>query len=236
MKSALIRMSNAAKQNAASRALEREVKDGIVLGMGTGSTVDYFITALGLRVQRERLSIKCVPSSLRTQSLCIKAGLRLTTLKEEPRLDLTVDGADEINSNLDLIKGGGGALTREKIIASASKRVAIIADESKLVKKLGEKRPVPVEILPFSLGYVETQLRKLRPRKLTLRMNAQGKDDPAITDNGNLLFDISLGAIKNPKRTSTELDAIPGVIENGIFPGIASIVYLGGARDVKILR
>ncbi len=228
-------MSNAAKQNAAARALEREVRDGTVLGVGTGSTVAHFIQALALRVQREQLNIACVPSSIHTQSLCIKAGLRLTTLEEEPHLDVTVDGADEIDSNLDLIKGGGGALTREKIIASASKRLAIIADESKLVKKLGEKHPIPIEVLPFSRGYVETQLRKLRPRKLDLRMSGQGKDGPVITDNGNLIFDLSLGALRDPKRTSIELDAIPGVVENGIFAGMTDIVYLGGAKEVRIL-
>ncbi len=229
-------MTNAAKQNAAARALKREVKDGIILGVGTGSTVAYFIQELALRVQREKLNLTCVPSSLQTQSLCINAGLKLTTLEEEPRLDVTVDGADEIDSKLDLIKGGGGALTREKILASASKRLAIIADESKLVKRLGEKHPIPIEVLPFSLGYVETQLRKLRPRGLSLRMSDEGKGGPVVTDNGNLIIDLFLGALKNPKDISTELDAIPGVIENGIFAGMTDIAYLGSTKGVRVLR
>ncbi len=229
-------MSNAAKQNAASRALEREIRDGMILGVGTGSTTAYFIQALGRRVQKEHLKITCIPSSIQTQRLCAKAGLKLAALVEEPHLDVTIDGADEIDSNLDLIKGGGGALTREKIIASASRRLAIIADDTKLVKKLGERHPIPVEVLPFALGYVETQLRKLRPRKLSLRMRGQRKDGPMITDNGNLILDITVRALKNPKRTSTELDAISGVVENGIFAGMTDVVYLGKAKSVRTLR
>jgi ribose 5-phosphate isomerase A len=232
----VVLMSSAAKQNAAARALEREVTDGMILGVGTGSTTAYFIQALARRVQKEQLNITCVPSSIYTQNLCIKAGLRLTTLDEEPRLDITVDGADEIDSTLNLIKGGGGALTREKIVASASKRLAIIADETKLVKKLGEKHPIPIEVLPFALGFVKTQLKRMRPREMKLRMNHQGKDAPVITDNGNLILDMSLGTIKEPKQTSAKLDAIPGVIENGIFAGMTDIVYLGAAKSVRILQ
>lgn len=236
MQKIVILMSNAAKQNAAARALDREVKDGMIVGIGTGSTATHFIQALAHRVQKEKLNITCVPSSIYTQSLCIKAGLRLATLEEEPRLDVTVDGADEIDSNLNLIKGRGGALTREKIVASASKRLAIIADESKLVKKLGQRHPVPIEVLPFAIGFVKTQLERLRPIELSVRMSHQGKDAPVITDNGNLILDMSLGSIKQPKRTSAELDAIPGVIENGIFAGMTDIVYLGAPKGVRILQ
>ncbi len=229
-------MSDAAKRNAAAQALRREVKDGTILGVGTGSTVAHFIHELGRRVRSERLNITCIPTSIRTQTLCINAGLKLVSLEEEPRLDVTIDGADEIDSDLNLIKGGGGALTREKILASASKRLAIIADETKLVKRLGEKHPVPIEVLPFALGFVETQVKKLRPRKLTLRMDGQGKDGPVITDNGNLILDVSLGAIKDPLGISTYLDSIPGVVENGIFAGLADVVYLGGTKGVRILQ
>ena len=229
-------MSNVAKQNAAARALQREVKEGAILGVGTGSTAAYFIELLGKRVRNEQLRVRCVPSSIGTQSLCEKAGLTIATLAEEPRLDVTVDGADEIDSNLDLIKGGGGALTREKIIASASKRLAIIADETKLVKKLGEKHPVPIEVLPFALGYVETELRKLHPRKLNLRASGDGRGGPAMTDNGNFILDMKMKSLKHPKRTSTELDSIPGVVENGIFAGMTDVVYLGKAKSVTILR
>ncbi len=228
-------MSNAAKRNAALQALRKEIKSSLILGVGSGTTVSYFIEELGSHVRKEGLDIVCVPSSLHTHSLCVKAGLRLVTLAEEPRLDLTVDGADEIDSELNLIKGGGGALTREKILASASKRFAVIADESKLVRRLGEKHPVPVEVLPFALGFVETQLRKFRPSKMTLRRSGGGKNGPVITDNGNMIIDLSLGPLRAPARISTDLRSIPGIVENGIFAGMADIVYLGGINQVKAL-
>lgn len=229
-------MSVVGKRNAAIRALQKEVREGLILGVGTGSTVAYFVHELGRRVQKEKLDIICVPSSIRTHSLCVASGLKLATLEEEPRLDVTIDGADEIDADLNLIKGGGGALTREKILASASRRLAIIADETKLVKKLGEKHPIPIEVLPFALGFVEIQLKKLAPRKMTLRMCGQGKDGPVITDNGNLLIDLSLGVLREPNRVSDELDRIPGVIENGIFAGMAHVAYLGGTEGVRVLQ
>ena len=236
MQNSVTRMSDAGKRNAADQALQREVKEGMILGVGTGSTVAHFIHELGRRVRNEKLRIICIPSSIRTETSCIAEGLKLATLEEETRLDVTIDGADEVDIELNLIKGGGGALTREKILASASKRVAIIADETKLVKKLGEKHPIPVEVIPFALGFVETKLKSLRPRELTLRMDGQGKDEPLLTDNGNLILDLSLGVLKDPLGTSKYLDSIPGVVENGIFVGLADVVYLGGSKGVRILR
>jgi ribose 5-phosphate isomerase A len=229
-------MSKAGKRNAALRALREELRDRIIFGVGTGSTVAYFIEELGSLVQRVHYHIRCVPSSLQTQKLCVKAGLNLVTLEEEPLLDVTVDGADEIDSKLNLIKGGGGALTREKILASASKRLAIIADESKLVKRLGETHPVPVEVLPFALGFVENRLKRLRPAKIAIR-TIDGKNNArAVTDNGNYIIDLTFKRLENPSRMSALLNSIPGVIENGIFVEMTDVVYLGGHRGVRVLR
>ncbi len=224
------------KRNAALQALEREVRDGQRLGVGTGSTVAYFIEELGKRVRREGWEVACVPSSLRTESLCLKAGLKLVSLDEEPRLDVTIDGADEIDSKLNLIKGGGGALTREKILASASERLAIIADKSKLVKRLGENHPVPIEVLPFALGFVKDEVRKLRPVEIAVRKIAGGKDGPMITDNGNSIIDLYLGPIKDPAQVSAELNSIPGILENGIFLEMTDVVYLGEGKTVRFLE
>lgn len=223
------------KARAAERALDY-VKPGMKIGLGTGSTAALFTEYLARRAA-EGLDVVCVPTSEATRALAERAGLRLTTLDEHSELDLTVDGADEIDGKLRLIKGGGGALLREKIVAMASDRMIVIADHSKRVDKLGAF-PLPVEIVSFGA-------------KATLRMIAEACQDAGcngairlrqtqsagafVTDNGNLIADCVFGAIKDPEALGDVLEMVPGVVEHGLFVGIADIAIIGGPDDVHII-
>lgn len=208
------------------------VNDGDVVGLGTGSTTHYFIEKLGDRMKKEELKILGIPTSYQSFFLARKWGIPLTTL-EEHDLDLAVDGADEVDPHLNLIKGGGAAHTLEKIVDASAEKFVVVVDESKMVEKLGAF-PVPVEVIPQALRVVEEQIKNMGASP-NLRM-AQRKDGPVITDNGNLVVDIDFGPIEEPKQLEIKLNSIPGVVENGIFCGIADEVMVGTKKGVDVLK
>ncbi len=211
------------KYNAAKLALNF-VKDGIVLGIGSGTTVEIFLNLLGKEIKENELTVYGVPSSYQSHILAVKNGIKIVDLLEYPELDLCIDGADQVDSQLNCIKGGGGAMTREKIVASASSKVVIIVDESKLSEDLNAK--VPVEIIPFAYGVVKKKISKIA-KKQEIRL-ANKKLGPVITDNGNFIIDCELGTIKEPEKLEQEINNIPGVVENGIFPSkIIDLIIVG---------
>jgi ribose 5-phosphate isomerase A len=217
------------KKQAGERAVEF-VEDGMIIGMGTGSTVYWTIRRLGELV-REGLKIRIVPTSKQTENLALEQHIPLVTFAEVRELNLTIDGADEINPALDLIKGGGGALLREKLVAAASKRLIVVADESKLVSALGSF-PLPVEVVPF--GW-ETTMRRIENLELSATLRTlEGK--VFITDNGNYILDCRCGKIENPANLHRELKLLTGVVETGLFTGMASIAVIAGADGVRIIE
>jgi ribose 5-phosphate isomerase A len=223
-----------AKVNAAEAAVKL-VKDGQVLGIGSGSTVEHFIRLLGERIRKEELEVYGVPSSFQSYFLALDSGIRIVGLDEFDVLDLAVDGADEVDSDLNLIKGGGGAFTREKIVDSAAKEFVVIVDWSKKVNRLGEKFPVPVEVLPFAYGYVCRRLRKLGGEPILRK--AKLKLGPVISDNGNFIVDVKFSRIKDVKNLERDINNIPGVVDNGIFPSsLVDIVFVGYSDRVEILK
>ncbi len=219
----------------AARAALSLVKDGMRLGIGTGSTADEFIRLLADEV-KGGLEIIGVPTSIKTKNLCDELGVPLSTLEEMPELDLVIDGADEVDAQFQLIKGGGGALLREKIVAHASKAMAVIADESKLVDTLGAY-PLPIEVNKFGLAAtynaISTTASKLGlSGEITLR---GGEVSPFETDGGHLILDASFGHIPDASALSKELLEIPGVVEHGLFLGYAKVVFLASPDGVKQL-
>jgi len=212
-----------AKKRVALEAV-KHVEDGFVVGLGSGSTAAYVIQEIGRLIRQDGLRVLGVPSSSQAMLLAVRSGIPITTLDEHPSLDLAIDGADEVDKKLDMIKGGGGALTREKIVASAAKQVVIVVDETKLVEKLGSFK-VPVEVLPFSLATATAGITKLGGKPL-LR-EGKGKVGAVVTDNGNYIIDVDFGPIADAEELNQRLKLIPGVIETGLFIGIADIVYLG---------
>jgi ribose 5-phosphate isomerase A len=224
-------LAEAAKRKAALAAI-KHVKDDFVVGLGSGSTAAYAIEALGEKMKREKLSLLAVPTSYQAFLLAVNCGIAVTTLDEHPVIDVTIDGADQIDAKLNLIKGMGAALAREKIVASASKMNIIIADESKKVRVLGEKgHPVPVEVLPFAITTVKRRIEAVGG-KAVLR-EGKGKLGPVITDNGNAVIDASFGPIGNAAELEKKLKMIPGVVETGLFIGLADIAYVGTASAVE---
>lgn len=223
------------KRAAAELALDF-VTPGMRLGLGTGSTAAHFVDLLGAKV-RDGLEVVCVPTSERTRLQAQSLGISLATLDELPQLDLTVDGADEFDDSLRLIKGGGGALLREKIVAAASTRMVVIADESKHVETLG-RFPLPVEIDRFGARATELQV-EAAARELGLSgpvaLRRAGGDAPFITDGGHYILDCAFGVIPNPEALAARLVAIPGVVEHGLFLGIASSVIVAGGQGVRAI-
>ena len=224
------------KRDAAAGALDY-VKPGMRLGLGTGSTARPFVEMLGERV-RAGLDVIAVPTSEATRAQAEECGIRLTTLDETPELDLTVDGADEIGPNLALIKGGGGALLREKIVASASKLMVVIADESKWVETLG-RFPLPIEVVPFGLGATEKAVVAAikasgNAGSLTLRRDKAGL--AFVTDGGHFILDAALGKIADPRSLGLALAAIPGVVEHGLFIGLAQTAIIAGPDGVRTVE
>ncbi len=224
---------DAAKYAAAHRAIEF-VESGMRLGLGTGSTATAFVELLGERVA-SGLKITGVPTSERTGALAKERGIPLATIDEMPELDLTIDGADEYDPALRLIKGGGGALLREKIVATASHRMIVIADANKAVRELG-RFPLPVEVNRFGLAVTRAAVIREAERcgcrgPVTLR----GGDQPFVTDGGHLILDCRFGRIPDPETLAACLSAIPGVVEHGLFIGIASAVISAGPDGVTIL-
>ena len=227
--------ANAYKKAAAARAVEF-VRSGMRLGLGTGSTAQAFIELLAERV-RGGLKVVAVPTSEATRAQAARLGIPLTTLDDAPELDLTVDGADEIAPDLTLIKGGGGALLREKIVAAASAKMVVIADESKWVQVLG-RFPLPIEILPFGAtatrGAVEAAVAAAGcPGPSALRPGADGH--AFVTDSGHWLLDAQLRRIADPRALASRLSAIPGVMEHGLFIGLAGTAILAGPDGVRLV-
>jgi ribose 5-phosphate isomerase A len=224
------------KRAAAARALDL-VRPGMRLGLGTGSTAKHFVALLGERV-RAGLDVVGVPTSEATHGDATRAGIPLATLDEMPELDLTVDGADEIAPDLTLIKGGGGALLREKIVAAASARMVVIADESKCVPVLG-RFPLPVEIAPFGAA---ATLRAVRAAIAGVQQSGsldfrQGRDGHAfVTDGGHWIIDAALGRIEDPAGLARALAAVPGVMEHGLFVGLAAVAIVGGENGVRTIE
>lgn len=224
-------MSDEAKRNAARAAVEL-VQDGMVLGLGTGSTANLMLAALAERV-RQGLDVRGVPTSEATMTLARHLGIPLTTLDEDLVLDLTLDGADEVDPDFRLIKGLGGALLREKVVAASSKRLAIMVDESKMVKQLGTKCPLPVEVMRFAWRPAGESLRALGCEPVLRR----GKDgEPFVSDNGNLILDARFArGIDDAERLERDANNIPGVVENGLFLGLTTEVVVGSAEGARVL-
>ena len=223
------------KREAAARAVAL-VRDGMKLGLGTGSTAKHFVDLLAERMKAENLKIVGVPTSEATRAQAASLGIPLSTLDETPVLDLTVDGADEIDSALRLVKGGGGAHLREKIVALASKRMIVIADETKEVAVLG-RFPLPLEVVPFGMAatcrlieqaFVDNGVQGA----LKLRMK---EGVPFRTDSGNFVFDAHLSAIPNPDQLAARLDGVTGLVEHGLFIGICSGAFLATSAGIKTL-
>ncbi len=219
------------KLNCAKEAVKL-VEDGMVLGIGSGSTVEIFLRELGKRIKAEELEVFGIPTSYQSHIVAVENGIRVVDLLQFPEPDLCVDGADQIDSSLNCIKGGGGALTREKIVAFASKKLVIIVDESKLVKELC--MPVPVEIIPFAYGFVYRRIESLGG--MCRLREGSGKVGPIISDNGNFIADCDFGRIDDPKELEALLNSIPGVVENGIFVDIVDRVIVGTEDGVRILE
>ncbi len=218
-----------------ARAALAHVEDGMRLGIGTGSTAEEFVKLLAEQVAAG-LNVIGVPTSERTAALCVELGVPLSTLDETPELDLTIDGADEIDPDLSLVKGGGGALLREKIVASASDRMIVIADETKLVDMLG-RFPLPIEVNRFGLKATELEIAAGAyllglDGPLKLRMT---RDGPFVTDGGHLIIDASFGRIPDAIALSDVLHAIPGVVEHGLFLGLADLAIVAGPRGIREL-
>ena len=222
-----------AKKRAAVEAVKL-VKDGSILGLGAGSTVAYAVREIGRRIEEEHIQILAVPSSNQTSQLAMECGIPLTTLDDHPNLDLDIDGADQIDADLNLIKGMGGALTKEKIVAYSSKVLIIIADETKLTDVLGRNHPLPVEVLPFALHLVTFKIKALGGQPI-LKMSKDGSG-PFVTDNGNSILNMDFGIINNPIQLDQQLKYINGVIETGLFLGMTDMAYVGTETGVKVLR
>lgn len=228
-------MSPDEQKKAAAEAALLHVKTGMKLGLGTGSTAKHFVDGVG-RLVKEGFDLTCVPTSEATRKQAESLGIKLSTLDETPMLDLTVDGADELDDNLNLIKGGGGALLREKIVATSSKKMLVIADASKHVKMLGAF-PLPIEVVPFGLKATVWKIdAAFRHMKLEGAMTLRQRDGkPFVTDNGNLIIDCAVKKIDNPQLLSALLSGIPGIVDHGLFIGIAGEAILGTPDGVKTI-
>ena len=235
MRETQVNRQDGLKRAAAERAVA-VVEDGMRVGLGTGSTAAHFVTLLGERV-RAGLSVVGVPTSEATRVQAERAGIALTTLDDSPELDLTVDGADEFDEALRLIKGGGGALLREKIVAAASRRMIVIADESKRVATLG-RFPLPIEAVRFGLGATRRAVEEvLRAHGIAgeVRLRQQAEGQPFVTDEGHVILDAHCGRIDRPDVLAAALHSVPGVVEHGLFIGLATGVLVAGAGSVTAL-
>jgi ribose 5-phosphate isomerase A len=220
-----------AKKKVALEAV-KHVKDGFVVGLGSGSTAAFAIEALGERVKNGDLHIMGVPTSYQAFLLAVECKIPVTTLDEHSVIDVTIDGADQLTPELYLIKGGGAALAREKIVASATKLNIIIADQPKKTRLLGENNQfVPIEVLPFALPIVKETIAAMGGKPVV--REGKGKLGPTITDNGNAVIDAYFGEIVNPAELAVKVKMIPGVVETGFFIGLTDIAYLGSSGAVE---
>jgi ribose 5-phosphate isomerase A len=219
-------MTDDLKKLAAIAALE-EIRDGMIVGLGSGSTAWLFIRELA----RAQLKILGIPTSEESRRIAEETGIRLTTFSDHPTVDVTVDGADEVSPALDLMKGMGGAFVREKIVAHASKRVVIIVDDSKLVEKLGSKTPIPVEVVPLAVPGVLLRLNELGGEARIREKDGK----PFVSDNGNVLVHWSHGVIEDPGAMERQLKSLTGVVDSGVFAGVASCVIVAGSSGLRRL-
>jgi ribose 5-phosphate isomerase A len=220
-------MTDELKRQAALAALE-EIRDGMIVGLGSGSTASLFIRELG----RSGLRVLGIPTSEESRQIAEETGVRLTTFNDYPAIDVTVDGADEVAPALDLIKGMGGAFVREKIVAHASKRVVIVVDESKLVEKLGSRTAIPVEVIPLALPGVLLRLKELGGEAHIREKDAR----PFVSDNGNAVLHWRHGAIDDPGALEKWLKSLTGVVDSGVFAGVAECVIVAGSSGVRRLK
>ncbi len=223
-------MANDAEKEAAGRAAAKLVRDGDVVGLGTGSTAYFAVVALGERV-KSGLKIVGIPTSVATADLARQLGIPLTSLDEHPQIDITIDGADEIDPKLNLIKGGGGALLREKVVASVTRKMVVVGDSTKVVSTLG-KFPLPVEIIPFARTVIEKKIASLGATT-KLRMRPDGQ--PFITDNNNQILDCTFGRIADPAALARALADTVGVVEHGLFIGFAKLALVGKGNRIEEL-
>jgi ribose 5-phosphate isomerase A len=220
-----------AKRRAGEKAVEF-IEDGMTVGLGTGSTAYWLVVSLGRRV-REGLRVRCIPTSRRTEEQALALGIPLVTFSEVQQLDLAVDGADEIGPGLALIKGGGGALLREKLVARAARRFVVIADASKRVETLG-RFPLPVEVAPFA--WEATARRVAEVTGAEPRLRRDGRGEVYLTDNGNYILDCRCREIRDPERTERELKLLTGVVECGLFVGMADLAVVATDDEVEIIE
>ena len=224
-------MANDQEKEAAARASLRFVREGNIVGLGTGSTAAYAVRFLGERV-RSGLKIRGIPTSVQTKELAVGLGIPLTSLDEFQQIDVTIDGTDEVDPELQLIKGGGGALLREKIVASASRQLVIIADSTKQVPMLG-KFPLPVEVIPFAQAVVAKKIAALGA-SVKIRRLADG--NLFASDEGHHILDCNFGRISDPAALARELESLPGVVEHGLFIGMPVVVLIGKGSQVTELQ
>ena len=224
-------MANENEKELAARASVKFVKDGNVVGLGTGSTAVFVVRALAEKV-KAGMKIRGIPTSVSTEKLATSLGIQMITLADCQDIDVTIDGADEFDPGLRLTKGGGGALLREKIVASASKQMVVIADSSKQVAVLG-KFPLPVEVIKFARPLVQKKIAAMGA-KVELRKTATG--EPFITDEGNHILDCNFGQIPDPPALARAISDTPGVVEHGLFVNLASVVLMGKGDQVKEIR
>jgi len=227
---------NALKRAVAAKALDY-VKDGMKLGLGSGSTAEMFVEMLAPRI-RGGEKLLCVPTSEKTATLARKLGFTLAALDDLAPLDLTIDGADEADRNLDLIKGGGGMLLREKIVAAASRQMVVIADESKLVPRLG-RYPLPIEVVEF--GHKSTCARLAAALAAAgyanVRMTLRQRDSDVFnTDSGNVIYDCAFGAIQNASKLAAAISTVPGVVEHGLFIGMATTLLIAADGEIEVIN
>lgn len=219
---------DAIKKRAADNALDM-IRNGQIVGLGTGSTAKFAIEGLG-RLVREGLSVRGVPTSIATERMAMEHGIPLLDLNEAGKIDITLDGADEVDPDFNMIKGGGGALTREKLVALASTKRVILVDETKLVSRLGVSRKLPIEVLPFSWNM---SARLISGLGCLTNLRRQG-EVPFVTDNGNYILDCEFGAIEDAGGLEKQIKLLPGVIDSGLFIGIADMLVIGFADRVEI--
>jgi len=213
-----------AKKLAGKKAAE-QVEDGTVVGLGTGSTTAYAIEELGRRVREEKLSIVGIPTSYQAAQLARQSGIPLRSLDDVDRINMALDGADEVDPDKNLIKGGGAAHTQEKVVDSLADHFIVVVDDSKIVKRLGEKFAVPVEVLPMALGPVIRRIERMGGNPV-LRMGVN-KVGPVVTDQGNFVLDVRFPSIEDPQDLEMRLNNIPGCVENGLFVGLADVIIVG---------
>ena len=207
------------------------ISDGMVVGLGTGSTAEIVIREIGNRIKTEEFEILGVPTSLRTEMMAIECGITITTLSEHPSLDICIDGADQVDSELNLIKGGWGSHTREKIVSYAAKKLVICVEEEKIMEQL--TKPVPLEVLPYAVKIVEKQVYKLGGEPALRSEGTRG--GYSVTEHGNLVIDADFGVIHNPKEMSAALSSVVGSLEHGIFTNAAE-VHVGNEKGVRVLK